>query len=70
MPANLENLTVATELEKVSFDSNPKDVHCQKMFKVPENCTYFTCKQGNAQNLARSASRVCELRKFRCTKWI
>ena len=24
MPANLENLAVATELEKVSFNSNPK----------------------------------------------
>jgi len=52
MPANLENLTVATELEKVSFHPNPKEVHCQKMFKVPENCTYFTCEQDNAQNPA------------------
>ena len=30
MPANLENSTVATGLEKVSFHSNPKDRQCQK----------------------------------------
>ena len=34
MPANLENSAVATELEKVSFHSNPKEGQCQKMFKV------------------------------------
>ena len=32
MPANLENLAVATVLEKVSFHSNPKERQCQKMF--------------------------------------
>ena len=30
MPANLENSAVATELEKVSFHSNPKEGQCQK----------------------------------------
>ena len=30
MPANLENSTVATGLEKVSFRSNPKERQCQK----------------------------------------
>ena len=29
MPANLENSAVATELEKVSFHSNPKEMQCQ-----------------------------------------
>ena len=33
MPANLENLAVATGLEKVSFHSNPKEGQCQRMFK-------------------------------------
>ena len=33
MPANLENLAVATGLEKVSFHSNPKERQCQRMFK-------------------------------------
>ena len=31
MPANLENLTVATGLEKVSFHSNLKGRQCQRM---------------------------------------
>ena len=30
MPANLENSAVTTELEKVSFCSNPKERQCQK----------------------------------------
>ena len=34
MPANLENLAVATELEKVSFHSIPKESQCQRMFKL------------------------------------
>ena len=43
MPANLENSAVATELEKVSFHSNPKERQCQRMFRLPHNCTHFTC---------------------------
>ena len=50
MPANLENSTVATELEKVSFHSNPKERQCQRMFKLLHNCIHFTCQQGNNQN--------------------
>ena len=43
MPAHLENLAVATGLEKVSVHSNPKEGQCQRMFKLPHNCTHFTC---------------------------
>ena len=43
MPANLENTAVATGLEKVSFHSNSKERECQRMLKLPHNCTYFTC---------------------------
>ena len=43
MPANLENSTVATGLEKASFHSNPKERQCQRMFKLLHNCTQFTC---------------------------
>ena len=32
MPANLENSTMATGLEKVNFLSNPKERQCQGMF--------------------------------------
>ena len=33
MSANSENSPVAIGLEKVSFHSNPKEKHCQRMFK-------------------------------------
>ena len=36
MPANLENSAMATGLEKVSFQSNPKERQCQRMFKLPQ----------------------------------
>ena len=39
MPANLENSAVATGLEKVSFYYNPKERQCQRMSKLPQNCT-------------------------------
>ena len=42
MPANLENSEVATVLEKVSFHSNPKEWQCQRMLKLPHNCTHLT----------------------------
>jgi len=28
---------------KVSFHSNPKERQCQRMFKLPHNCTHLTC---------------------------
>ena len=42
LPAHLENSAVATGLEKVSFHSNPKERQCQRMFKLPHNCTHLT----------------------------
>ena len=42
MSANLENSAVATGLEKVSFLSNPKERQCQRMLKLPHNCTHLT----------------------------
>ena len=42
MSANLENSAVATGLEKVSFHSNPKERQCQRMLKLPHNCTRLT----------------------------
>ena len=37
-----KNQQWATELEKVSFHSNPKERQCQGMFKLPHNCTRLT----------------------------
>ena len=42
LPANLENSAVATGLEKVSFHSDPKERQCQRMLKLPHNCTHLT----------------------------
>ena len=42
LPANLENSAVATGLEKVSFHSNHKERQCQRMLKLPHNCTHLT----------------------------
>ena len=43
MPANLENSALATGLEKVSFQSNPKERQCQRMLELLHNCTHLTC---------------------------
>ena len=40
MPAYSGNSAVASGLEKVSFHSNPKERQCQRMFKIPHNCTH------------------------------
>ena len=42
MPANLENSAVATGLEKVSFHSTLKEEQCQRMLKLPHNCTHLS----------------------------
>ena len=42
MSANLEKSAVATGLENTSFHSNPKERQCQRMLKVPQNCTHLT----------------------------
>ena len=45
MSANLENSAVATGLEKVSFQHNPKERQCQRMLKLPHNCTHLTASK-------------------------
>ena len=42
MPAHLKYSAVASGLEKVSFNYNPKERQLQRMFKLPHNCTHFT----------------------------
>jgi len=43
MPTNLKNSAVVTGLGKHSFHSNPKERQCQRMLKLPHNCTHLTC---------------------------
>ena len=38
-----ENSAVATGLEKVTSQSNPKERQCQRMFKLLYKCAHFTC---------------------------
>ena len=45
MPANLENLAVATGLKKVSFHSKPKERQCQRMFKPPSPMLLRLCSK-------------------------
>ena len=58
MPTNLGNSSVATRLEKVSFHSNPKEGQCQRMFKLPHNCSHFTFQQSSSQNSPSQAPTV------------
>ena len=37
------NSAVATGLEKISFHPNPKERQCQRILKLPHNCTHLTC---------------------------
>ena len=40
---NLENLAVATGLEKVHFHFSPKERQCQRTLKLPHYCIHLTC---------------------------
>ena len=51
MPANLENSAVATGLEKVSFHSNPKERQCQRILKLPHNCTHLNASKTKVTQL-------------------
>ena len=65
-----ENSAVATGLGKVSFHSSPKERQCQRMFKLPYNCSHCTCQQGNTQNSSSQASIISEPRTSRCSSWV
>ena len=53
---------MATRLEKVSFQSNPKERQWQRKTKLPHNITYLTRWQNNAHDSPSEASTVHELR--------
>ena len=38
----------------------PKERQCERMLKLPHNCTHLTCKQSNAQNSLSQASAIGE----------
>ena len=45
---------------QVSFHSNPKERQCQRMLKLPHNCTPLTCQQSSGQNSPSQASAIRE----------
>ena len=55
---------------KRCFYSIPQKRQCQRMFKLPHNCTHLTYQQSNVQNCLNQASKVCEMRIFRCSRCI
>ena len=42
IPTNVENSALAMGLGKVHFHFNPKERQCQRMLKLPHNCTHLT----------------------------
>ena len=62
MPENLENSAVATGLENVRFHSNPKERQCQRMLKLPHNCTHLT--------RSKVMLKLREPWTSRCPSWI
>ena len=63
MPEILENSTVATGLKKINFHSNPKERQCQRMFKLPHNCTHSHTSKVMLEILQASLQQYmnCEL---------
>ena len=54
MSANLENSAVAAGQKRVSFHSNPKEMQCQKVFKLLHNFTQIWKTQQWPQDWKRS----------------
>ena len=53
-------LSTDHRIGKVSFHSNPKERQCQRMLRLPHNCTHLTHQQINAQNSPSQASAIHE----------
>ena len=63
-------LSSGQRIGKGSFHSNPKERQCQRMLKIPQNCSHLMWQQSNAQNSPSKASTVHEPRTFRRSSWI
>ena len=55
MPGNLENSAVATGLEKVSFQSSPKEGQCQRMFTNCHTITLISHTSKDILNILQSS---------------
>ena len=70
MTVNLERSAMATGLEKISFQFNPKERQYQRMFKLLYNCTHLTHQKSNIQNSSSQRLALHELRTSKCTSWV
>ena len=70
MSENLGNSAVVTGPEKVSLHSNPKERQCQRMLKLPHNCTHLTCQQSIAQNSRKTSTSASLTTSKLLTVWI
>ena len=53
----------------VCFHSNIKEGQWQRQFRLPHNCTHFTCQQSCAQNSPSQASAILEPWTSWCSSW-
>ena len=53
-----ENSIVARGLKNVSFPSNPKERQCQRMFKLPHNCTHLRPSKSESE-VTQSCPTLC-----------
>ena len=67
MPANLENSAVAIGLEKVSFNSSPKERQCQRMLNY--RTIALISHTSNVMLKIPQASAIRELWTSRCSSW-
>ena len=66
-----ENLSSGHRTGKGQFSFfNPKERRCQRMLKLPYNCTCFTCQQGSAQSPSRQSSALHEMKTLRYPSWV
>ena len=56
-------------LNKLTVRNNPKERQCQRMLKLPHNCTHLTCYYSKDQNSPSQASAIHESWTSRCSSW-
>ena len=61
MSANLENSAVAMGLDKVSFQSSPREGQCQRMFKLPYNWVYTKSFMLGFKSVGTKNIQMCKL---------
>ena len=54
----------------LTLHSNPKERQCQRMLKLPHNCTHLTCQQSIAQNSRKTSTSASLTTSKLLTVWI